>query len=192
MTPTSHVCPLNHSTSPNSRQGKTETGTWTLPTETGWKPVFPEMLVHRCTSQAMAEAGVEVPGFETGFVENYFRVFRKTNLAGISGIGACPAVPRWYQCGCQSPEAGPPGRNHMCYLPFSVSKPIGKCCNSSARSSSCPRKASGTRSFGRPPDVENWTKTVLQASLTSVFAQVYSDKPGHHVLYLEKSWALSS
>ena len=28
-----------------------------------------------------------------------------------------------------------------------------------------------TRSIGRPPDVENWTKTVLQASLTSVFVQ---------------------
>ena len=107
-----------------------------------------EASVSGDAGQAMAEAGVDVPGFETGFVENYFRVFRKTNLAGISGIGACPAVPRWYQCGCQSPEAGPPGRNHMCYLPFSVSKPIGKC---------------------------------------SVFAQVYRDKPGHHVLYLEKS-----
>ena len=28
-----------------------------------------------------------------------------------------------------------------------------------------------TRSIGRPPDVENWTKTVLQASLTSVSVQ---------------------
>ena len=28
-----------------------------------------------------------------------------------------------------------------------------------------------TRSIGRPPDVENWTKTVLQAGLTSVFVQ---------------------
>ncbi len=28
-----------------------------------------------------------------------------------------------------------------------------------------------TRSIGRPPNVENWTKTVLQASLTSVFVQ---------------------
>ncbi len=30
---------------------------------------------------------------------------------------------------------------------------------------------SRTRSIGRSPDVENWTKTVLQASLTSVFVQ---------------------
>ncbi len=30
---------------------------------------------------------------------------------------------------------------------------------------------SRTRSIGRPPDVENWTKTVLQAGLTSVFVQ---------------------
>ena len=91
-------------------------------------------------------------------------------------------TPYWITATHSVITAGAPFRNPQNGYFYGIYCSTKKCvcqdadfkkCNSSDGASSCPRKASGTRSFGRPPDTKSCEKALMQtkASLQHTFSQ---------------------